>query len=322
MDMLPALPASLPEAHLPAIVARASDHARRRFIEFFTASLRNPNTRAAYWHACTSFLEHLSTLNVDLGNVEPLHVAVYIEGLSRVRSAPTVKQHLAAIRRLFDFLVVGQVLPANPSASVRGPKHEVTEGKTPILDAEEVRLLFSQFDPARLSDLRDRAVLGVMVYSFARVSALAKLRVRDYYRQGSRAWFVLDEKGGRQNRVPAHHQAAEYVDQYLKVAGITAQRALPLFRSLGPGRGGTLTDRGLDRREIYAMVRRRATAVGLPAEIGCHSFRGTGITNYLKNGGTIEVAACLAGHASTRTTQLYDRRSKEVGQGEIERVRF
>jgi len=146
--------------------------------------------------------------------------------------------------------------------------------------------------------------------------------VRDYYRQGPCAWFVLDEKGGRQNRVPAHHQAAEYIEQYLAVAGIAAQRDLPIFRSLGPGRGGTLTDRGLDRREIYAMVRRRTAAIGLPVEIGCHSFRGTGITNYLKNGGTIEVAARLAGHASTRTTQLYDRRSKDVEQGEIERVRF
>ena len=185
-----------------------------------------------------------------------------------------------------------------------------------------MRLLFAQFELAKLSDLRDRAMLGVMVYSFARVSALAKLRMRDYYRQGLRAWFVLDEKGGRQNKVPVHHQAAEFVEAYVLAAGIEGQRDLPLFRSLGRGRGGAVTERGLDRREVYAMVRRRTAAVGLPVEICCHSFRGTGITNYLEHGGTIEVAARLAGHASTRTTQLYDRRNKAVEQGEIERVRF
>jgi len=162
MDMLPALPASQSEPHLPVIVVRSGDRARRRFVEFFTASLRNANTRAAYWHACTSFLDHCAAMGVDLEEIEPLHVAVYIERLSQLRSAPTVKQHVAAIRRLFDFLVVGQILPSNPAASVRGPSHVVTEGKTPILDANDVRLLFAQFDRARLSDLRDRAVLGVM----------------------------------------------------------------------------------------------------------------------------------------------------------------
>ena len=113
--------------------------------------------------------------------------------------------------------------------------------------------------------------------------------------------------------------------QYLVAAGIGEQRDALLFRSLGRGRRGknaALTERGLDRREILAMVRRRAAIAGLPVEICCHSFRGTGITNYLQNNGTLEVAARLAGHTSIRTTQLYDRRSKEVAQGEIERVRF
>lgn len=310
---------------LPMIIEEAGNAARHRVIEFFTASLRNRNTRLAYWQACSAFLEYCYAMGVSLEAIGPVHVASYIEQLSQLRAAPTVKQHLAAIRRLFDFLVVGQILPANPAASVRGPKHVVTEGKTPILDAEEARALFAQFDPTLLPDLRDRAMLGVMAYSFCRVSALAKLRVRDYYRQGTRAWFLFDEKGGRQNKVPVHHQVAEYLDQYLVAAGIGEQREALLFRSLGRGRRGknaALTERGLDRREILAMVRRRAAIAGLPVEICCHSFRGTGITNYLQNSGTLEVAARLAGHTSIRTTQLYDRRSKEVEQGEIERVRF
>jgi site-specific recombinase XerD len=317
-----ATPAEVPSA-LPAVIADAGSSASQRYAEFFAASIRNRNTRAAYWHACSQFLCRCEEAGLTLDAIQPVHVAGYVEHLSQSAAAPTVKQHLAAIRRMFDFLVVGQILPANPAASVRGPKHVVSEGKTPILDAEEVRTLFAQFDDTRLIDLRDRAILGAMVYSFARVGALAKLRVKDYYRQGARAWFVLDEKGGKQNRVPAHHQVAEYLEQYLAQAGIEAQRETPLFRSFGRGRGGRgVTERGLRREEIFAMVRRRTAAVGLPLEIGCHSFRGTGITNYLRNGGTIETAAKLAGHASTRTTQLYDRRSADVAQAEIERIRF
>jgi site-specific recombinase XerD len=318
----PVTPAEVPSS-LPAVIVDAGSSASQRYAEFFAASIRNRNTRAAYWQACSQFLGRCEEAGLTLDAIQPVHVAGYVEHLSQSAAAPTVKQHLAAIRRMFDFLVVGQILPANPAASVRGPKHVVSEGKTPILDAEEVRTLFAQFDDTRLIDLRDRAILGAMVYSFARVGALAKLRVKDYYRQGARAWFVLDEKGGKQNRVPAHHQVAEYIEQYLTQAGIEAQRETPLFRSLGRGRGGRgVTERGLRREEIFAMVRRRTAAVGLPPEIGCHSFRGTGITNYLKNGGTIETAAKLAGHASTRTTQLYDRRSAEVAQTEIERIRF
>lgn len=318
----PVAPAEVPSA-LPAVVADAGSSASQRYAEFFAASIRNRNTRAAYWHACNQFLGRCEEAGLTLDAIQPAHVAGYVEHLSQSAAAPTVKQHLAAIRRMFDFLVVGQILPANPAASVRGPKHVVSEGKTPILDAEEVRTLFAQFDETRLIDLRDRAILGAMVYSFARVGALAKMRVKDYYRQGAGAWFVLDEKGGKQNRVPAHHQVAEYIEQYLTQAGIEAQRETPLFRSLGRGRGGRgVTARGLRREEIFAMVRRRTAAVGLPPEIGCHSFRGTGITNYLRNGGTIETAAKLAGHASTRTTQLYDRRSAEIAQAEIERIRF
>jgi site-specific recombinase XerD len=315
-------PAETPVA-LPAVIADAGPAASQRYAEFFAASIRNRNTRTAYWHACHQFLARCEEAGLTLDAIQPVHVAGYVEHLSQSAAAPTVKQHLAAIRRMFDFLVVGQILPANPAASVRGPKHVVSEGKTPILDADEVRTLFAQFDDTRLIDLRDRAILGAMVYSFARVGAVAKLRVKDYYRQGSRAWFVLDEKGGKQNRVPAHHQVAEYVEQYLARAGIESQRETPLFRSLGRGRGGrAVTERGLRREEIFATVRRRTAAVGLPPEIGCHSFRGTGITNYLKNGGTIETAAKLAGHASTRTTQLYDRRNADVAQAEIERIRF
>lgn len=318
---LRSFPVVVSEPDLPKLIADAGSRAGNRFVEYFTATIRNPNTRQAYFHACTSFLEHCAALERDLSSIKPVHVAAYIERLAQTRSAPTVKQHLAAIRGLFDHLVVGQVVEVNPAASVRGPKHVVTEGQTPILDADESRKVFGTFDTDQLAHLRDRAILGVMAHSFARVSAVTKLKVRDYYRQGARAWFVLDEKGGRQNRVPAHHQAAEYVDQYLAAAGIAGERDSHLFRSLGRGRqkkgAGAVTARPMSRHDVLAMVRRRMSDAGLPPEISCRSFRGSGITNYLGNGGILEVAQRLAGHASIRTTQLYDRRNREIAQAEI-----
>jgi site-specific recombinase XerD len=319
--MIPALLAPRHSPALPAAIIDAGGHAQKRFVEFFTAQIRNANTRAAYYHACAQFLAWIHAVKLDLASVEPVHVAAYIEQLGAVRSAPTVKQHLAALRHLFDYLVIGQIVSFNPAAAVRGPKHSVREGKTPILSADDARTLFAQFDPSVLSDVRDRALIGVMVYSFARVSAVVKLRVRDYTRQGVRAWFLLDEKGGKQHKVPAHHQAAEYVEDYLTLTGLSDQRDGPLFRSLSH-RGKALSDRPLLRGNVFHMVRRRMLAAGLTGDFGCHSFRGTGITNFLENGGVLETAARIAGHASTKTTQLYDRRQQAVDQAEVERIRF
>jgi len=306
---------------VPTVIQNSGETASKRFIEFFTATIRNTNTRQAYAQSCRQFFDAMRTLDLSLTQIEPVHVALYIEQLGKDKSAPTIKQHLAAIRQLFDYLVIGQIIPTNPAASVKSPKHVVTEGKTPILTDEEIRSLFGQFDEHSLIDVRDRALLSIMLYSFARVGAVVKLRVRDFYRQSTKAWFVLDEKGGKQNRVPAHHQAAEWVTQYIDSAGIAEQRDMPLFRSV-LGRTGQLTDRAMARSNVFLMIRKRTSKVGLPPEIGCHSFRGSGITNYLRNGGTIERAASIAGHASTKTTQLYDRRTDLVDQAEIERIRF
>ena len=122
-------------------------------------------------------------------------VAAYVEALTRALSPATVKQHLAALRMLFDWLVVGQVLPFNPASSVRGPGHVVKAGKTPVLSAKETRALLDGIGVTNLVGLRDRAFLGVLVYSFARVSPAVSLRVADYYTQGRRSFFRLHEKG-------------------------------------------------------------------------------------------------------------------------------
>jgi integrase len=252
----------------------------------------------------------------SLDRIEPVVIAAYIE--SHQGSAPTVKQHLAAIRMLFDWLVTGHIVLYNPATSVRGPKHVVKRGKTPVLTADEARKLIDSIDTSTVIGLRDRAVIGVMVYSFARVSAAVAMRVEDFYAEGKRWWLRLHEKGGKRHEVPAHHNADEYLDAYLKAAGIAADKKSPLFRSID--RSGRITDRRMSRNDALRMVKRRAGAAALSEKTSCHSFRATGITAYLENGGTIENAQAIAAHESPRTTKLYDRTSDEIALDEIERI--
>ena len=183
-----------------------SDDVETRFWEFFTANIRNPNTRMAYLTAAYRFADWCEAKGLTLDKVKPMLVAAYIEQLTKTYSPPTVKQHLEAIRMLFDWLVVGQVVPfANPASSVRGPKHVVKTGKTPVLTAAEARGLLDSINTDTLVSLRDRALIGVMLYSFARVGAAVAMQVADYYTQGKRSFFRLHEKGGKFLMVPAHH---------------------------------------------------------------------------------------------------------------------
>ena len=151
---------------LPRLIVDAGPVAVARFLEFFAARIANARTRAAYGRAVGQFLAWCEARGLGLTAVAPLHVAAYIR--THPGSAPTVKQHLAAIRMLGDWLVVSQVLPVNPAAAVRGPKHVVTTGATPVLSPAEARRLLAAIDPGTLAGLRDRALVSVMLYSFAR----------------------------------------------------------------------------------------------------------------------------------------------------------
>jgi integrase/recombinase XerD len=239
--------------------------------------------------------------------------------LTASRSAPTVKQHLAAIKMLFDWLVTGQIVPFNPANSVRGPKHVVRRGKTPVLIAEEARQLLDSIDTGTLIGLRDRALIGVMVYSFGRVSAALDMTVADYFVEGRKAWFRLHEKGGKRHEVPAHHNAADYIDAYLAAIGTSADWKSPLFRS-ADGKTGKLTDRPMHRNDALRMVKRRAKAAGLSIAIGNHTFRATGITVFREKGGSLEEAQEIANHASPKTTMLYDRSRDQITLDAVERI--
>jgi site-specific recombinase XerD len=309
-------------AHVvPALIAAAGDRAGMRFLEFFAANIRNPHTRRAYGHAVAEFMTWCEDNGVSsITAVQPLHVSAWIEQQTREHAAPTAKLRLAALRHLFDWLVTGQVIPTNPAGSVRGPSHVVKEGKTPVLAPEEARVLIDSIEITTPAGLRDRALIGLMVFSFARIGAALGMKVEDVFTQNRRLWVRLREKGGKAHAMPCHHNLETYLSAYIEGAGIAEDPKGPLFRTIGRGTG-LLTRTPLPQANAYAMIGRRAAAAGIETKLGNHSFRATGITAYLKNGGTLEKAAQMANHASTRTTQLYDRRREEMSLDEVERIR-
>ena len=306
-------------AGLPALFT-PTPAAAKRTLEFFTANIRNPNTRKAYARAVGGFAAWCAQNGLrELVDIEPVHVAAYVEQLQGHLAAPSVKLYLAALRMLFDWLVVGQVIPMNPASSVRGPKHSVRKGKTPVLTAEEARALLDAIDVSTPAGLRDRALIGLMVYTFARVGASIGMRIGDVYVQGRRTWVRLHEKGGKQHEMPCHHNLDEYLHAYIDGAQLAGDDKGWLFRST-VGRAGLLSERPLGQADVYRMIGRRAAAAEVWTKIGCHSFRATGITEYLRNGGKLEVAQQMANHESARTTGLYDRRGDGVSLNEIERI--
>ncbi|MCD7111834.1 site-specific integrase [Rhizobium sp. DKSPLA3] len=305
---------------LTGIIQQTSQTGRIRFLEFFTAQIRNPNTRRSYAKATSEFLHWCEARGVTiLTAITPMHVAGWIEEMTRTHSAPTVKQRLAAVRHLFDWLVTGQIMPTNPAHSVRGPAHSRRRGKTPVLSPGEARQLLDSIPTDTLIGRRDRALIGLMTYTFARIGAATGMEVRDVYAQNRRLWVRLNEKGGKQVELPCHHSLEAYLDDYIDMAGLKDKPRAPLFQTIRRGTGD-LSGNPLPQANAYAMIQRRALAAGISTAVCNHTFRATGITAYLKNGGTLEKAANMANHSSTRTTQLYDRRSDDVSLDEVERI--
>lgn len=303
---------------VPTLFTGAGEQASYRFIEYFTARIRNPNTRQAYFRAVNRFSQWCALHNLELVKLNPVVIAGYIEALGEELGVTSVKQHLSAIRMLFDYLVTGHIVPFNPAQAVQAPRYSATEGKTPILSAPETRQLLDSIDISNVWGLRNRALIGVLVFSCARVSAVVGMKLEDYFPEGKEWKLRLHEKRGKLHVVPAHHQVIEYLDAYIAAAGIGAEKKKPIFRQFTRGR--VLTDEPMSRHAAVQMVKRYARQAGLSESICCHTFRGTGITIALENGSTLEEAQRLANHADIRTTMLYDRRDKTVKRGVVERI--
>lgn len=301
---------------LPATIVKLGESASRSFLSFFVDNIRNKNTREAYMRAVKRFFDWCDRRGLAFAQIQSFHVSAYVEELGLSLAVSSVKQNLAALRTLFDWLMVRQVCAENPCHPVRGPRLRVDTGKTPVLDEFEAKLLLESIDGTDLVSLRDRALIALMVYSFARITAALAMDVSDLSHRGRRMWIRLKEKGGRQHAMPCHHKLEEHLDAYIHEAVISEG---PLFRS-AKGRTGMLTANRLLRTNAFDAVRRRARQAGILTPICPHTFRATGITNYLKNSGSLEVAQRMAAHADTRTTKLYDRRNEHVSLDEIERI--
>jgi integrase/recombinase XerD len=246
--------------------------AAERFFGFFTAHIRNKNTRRAYYKAACRFADWCEGRGLKgLAHIKPPHVARYIEWLSAAEpegqelSKPTVKQHLAALRMLFDWLVVGHVLDTNPAHAVRGPKYSQKKGRTPVLDRDEARALIAAINTASITGLRDRALIAVMIYTFARVGAALQMRVGDYFSQGRRGWVRLHEKGGKEHEAPCVPKLEAYLDEYIAAAGIGNDADGPLFRTTGRSTG---KKHRLTQQDAYRLIQRHAKRAGIATRIG------------------------------------------------------
>jgi site-specific recombinase XerD len=305
---------------LPAIIRGRGERASRRFIEFFTASIRNRNTRAAYARAVKQFLDWCEDRRLELHDIDALSVAAYVEQLGSRTAKPTVKQHLAAIKQLFAYLTSGGILEVNPAASVRGPKYVVKRGKTPVLSAAEARQLLDSIESDTLIGLRDRALIGMMVYSFARVGATVAMKGGDLFQHRKQLWLRLHEKGGKRHEVPCHPELESYLTAWSKAARIGRDKKEPLFRSIG--KGERLSEKAMSRFDVFHMIKRRAKAAALPYSTCCHTFRATGITTYLETAGHSNMPKPSPTMNLPRTTKLYDRTREELSAEEISRIRI
>ena len=299
-----------------------SGRALARAEEFFFAHIENQNTRAAYERAVKDFFLYIRKNGIEhFSQVTPVVVSQWVQHLKDAKlQTATVKQRLAAVKGFLDYLATGGVISSNPAISVRGPKYSAGRGKTPVLTGAQAAQLLNSIDISTVGGLRDRGLIALMTYTFARIGAVTKMTVGDLFYERNRLWARLHEKGGKRHEMPCHHTLEEYLLDYLEKTGIKDQPAKPLFPSLSPQR--ELTDRPLHRTEAWAMVKRRAAAAKLKTAVVNHTFRATGITSYLENGGTLERARAMANHSSSRTTQLYDRRDDRATLDDVELIRL
>lgn len=298
----------------------------------FRAKIRNPHTRRAYTAAAADFFRFAATQPAGdrIETITPLHISAWLDQLEADGcSVLTIKARLAAVRRVFQALAADRIIPSDPATVVRGPTYSAKRGKTPVLAPEEARQIIDNIDVTTLMGLRDRAIIATMLYSFARINAVLSMKREDAFVQQRRLWLRLHEKRGKLHEVPCNHTLEQYLMDYIEAANVTDPKA-PLFQSSGRGVATArriddnplLTGRPLTQSVTWKMIQRRARAAGLATRICNHTFRGTGITTYLRNGGTIENAAAIAAQASTRTTQLYDRRPDDITLDEVEKIRI
>ena len=303
---------------LPELIRSAGEAAQFAYEEFLFGRIRNEHTRVAYEHAIRRFLVWCRTLGREIHEIAPKDVGQYLDGL--VYAPATKKLHLAALRHFFDELVTRHVVVLNPAASVRGERYQVVEGKTQEIGAEGARRLLRNIDTSHIVGLRDRAVIGILIYTAARVGAVAKLNRQNFYHVGDQYCLRFSEKNGKSREIPVRHDLQGYLLEYLHRASIyDADKHEPLFVT-AVRRSKKLTRNPMTAGDMGRMVKRRLRDAGLSRRLSAHSLRVTTITNLLEQGIPLGDVQFLAGHADPRTTRLYDRRNKRITRNIVERI--
>lgn len=307
-----------PATECPSLVASSGPAARFAWEEFIDAAISNDNTRKAYRRAVCRFLEWCAGQQLELGSVTPGHVGRYFTHLPL---APASKKlALAAVRHFFDQCVTRHAVILNPALSVRTDRHQVLEGKTPEITADQARHLLASIDTTHVVGLRHRAIIATLIYTATRVGAVARLRIKDFGHDGTQYAFRFREKGGKEREIPVRHDLEQFVLAYLNAAGIAGDDpAAPLFRST-VRKTKKLTASAMTASDMCRMVKRRLADAGLPKRLSPHSFRVATITNLLDQGVPLDEVQYLAGHSDPRTTRLYDRRPKRVTRNIVERI--
>lgn len=309
---------------VPMLIDNAGSAARFAWEEFFYAVIRNPHTRRSYGRGIRHFIAWCENRPLNLNQVTPADVGHYLDGVPS--SAASKKVYLAALRHFFDILVQRHVVVLNPAASVRGDRHVTVEGKTPEITVEQARRLLASVDTTRLVGLRDKSILAVLVYTAARVGAVARLRRQDFYDIGDQHCLRFQEKGGKSREIPVRYDLQQLLQEYLNQrnenatqTSITDNKETPLFPT-AIRRTGKLSGRPMSANDTSRMVRRRMHDAGLPARLTAHSCRVATITDLLSQGVSLADVQNLAGHADPRTTRLYDRRGRRVTRNIVERI--
>lgn len=322
--------ASLASRAMPAIIVEGGKAAQFAFAEFFDATIDNENTLLAYRRAALRFLAWCEDHDLALTQVMPGHVNTYIQKLTSNRmdadgnprraSKPMRKLHLTAIRRLFDNLVTRHAVVLNPAASVKGPKHSVRRGKTPALNPKQAESVLWDIDGTDPVSLRDRATVGVLIWSARRASAVANLKLGDFFTDGEQWYLRFEDKGGELFDVPVRTELKRFLTEYIDAAGIGNDGDdAPLFRT-AVGKTKALTNKAMTGKDIHYMSKRRFQDSGLPARFTTHSFRATTATDLLEQGIPLDDVQNFLGHKDPRTTKLYDHRDRKITRNLVERI--
>lgn len=300
----------------------------------FLMSHTNRKTREVYAHGLRRFCDWVVTN--DNGSTIPTvrelkgsHMAAFITSISETDDdtgltddkSRTVGTIFSAVRTYLDACIAAGLLQTNVARAVRLPRVPTGKGATPVLDNALVSRMIEMIPMETDADYRDRAMIAMMAYSLFRISAVCRLRVRDYQMRGNLRYIVTVEKHTKVHEMPVHEVLMYYIDDYLAKTGLIDQPEAPLFQGTTPHLGA-LTGRAYSRNASWKMIQRRAKAAGHYGEVGNHSLRATGITNYLAHGGQLEEARKMAGHKSAETTRLYDRNIDVVDAHEVGKIRY